>query len=140
MPKFKASNVKWKKQHTDILKRYYMLKSLHPFATVNHFTVTPKGNQISKELLRTRFNNTLRQCTHIYSVLYNYEISEAGVHHIHGILLSLNNFSIDNYFERNALTILSSIGGLKGWIKYMTKDKGKTHSKNRTEPIIQNYL
>lgn len=139
MPKSSISKIKWRTQHTLILKRYYTLKSLHPFAKQYHFTVTPKGNKVPKNSLRARFNNTLVQNPYIYSVIYNYEVSEQGVHHIHGIMLAAEDKHIRPTFDANELSFIHSQGGLKGWIKYMTKDKGKTHSKNRNEPLIENY-
>ncbi len=78
-------------------------------------------------------------CPDIHSVIYNYEVSDQGVHHIHGIMLYRRGYSLEPYFKQGNLTLLSSKGGVNGWIKYMTKDKGKTYSKNRDAPIIQNY-
>ncbi len=138
--KFNAKAVKWRKQHTEILQRYYALMSEHPFSAVSHFTVTPTGNQVCKSALTARFHNTLTQCKTIRSVLYNYELSDAGVNHIHGIMLYDCKWAISPYFTQNQLVLLNATGGRQGWIKYMAKDKGKTFTKNRQDAPIQNYI
>lgn len=139
MPK-NVKQIRWRLQHTNVLKRVYALMSQHPFSSRNHFTITPIGPQVSHALLRIRFNNALTQAQTIYSVLYNYEVSEQGVNHIHGIMLHDKRVGLESYFKQQQLTLLSSSGGLNGWIKYMCKDKGKTYSKNRNAVPMENYL
>ncbi len=132
---------RWNLAHTNVYKRYFMLRSRFPFAAVTHFTATPVGNQICMETLKIRISNSFYAADTCYALIYNYETSEAGVHHVHGFMYRHHNTSLTDLFKQNNLVLLESQGGVKGWIKYILKDKGKTYVRTKAGVLLQqNYL
>ncbi len=133
---------RWNKQHTDVYKRYFRIRSEYPFSNVSHFTVTPKGNKVSLETLKSRINNVFSTTPIIYAMMYNHEVSDQGVFHVHGFIFSPHGWNLTPYFNNHELSFLVKKGGTKGWIRYFLKEKGKTIVRRRNVPIEiqQNFL
>ncbi len=129
----------WTKSHTETLRYHYKIMARYPFSHRIHFTVTPKGKQVMLLHFSQLLKNSFSTCKYIYAIVFNYEVLEAGVHHVHGIIYADSKTGLYPYFDAQNLTLLCSMGGLKGWIKYFKKDKGKTHIRVNSE-FIENTL
>lgn len=132
----------WSKVCTNALSKYHKIRAKFPLSIEDHFTIVPKGNNISREMLEWRFRQFIIYLE-LDACLYVYEVSKAGVAHIHGIMFRTLRAQCQKFAEHFGLTYLTKKGPLRGWIIYFMKDNDKFESFTNglyKERIIDDYI